>query len=890
MSRMWRRIRAAMRRGRLEADLAEEIESHRAMLEQRLRQSGLSAQDAAAASRRALGNVTLAREDAREQWRGAWIDSVRQDVAYALRTLARNPGLGAAVVVVTALGIGAATTVFGLVNRLILEPLPVSRPGQLVYLTKPSFSYPVFQQVRGSSSDVFGAIFAWKLESTHVAWNGELEAQEVLMASGEMYPTLGIRAAAGRLLAAEDDRIGGGPSGLVAVISDACWQRRFARDPSAIGRVIRIDRQPFTIVGVTPPGFFGVAPGLSPDVTIPLTTLQDARGLASTSSDWVHMMGRLRDGVTIEQANAALQRFWPHVLASTLGPRMPPDRRALYLGRTTSIASAVSGYSRVRNAFAEPLWLLFGLAGLLFTVACASTANLLLARGVARYKEISIRLSIGASRGRVIRQVLTETFVWTAIGAAGGALLSSWAGGLLVTMFTTPDEPIAVDLAPDWRLALFVLGLTVIAVALCAAWPAYRATSRPATEPRPASTPLVLTGSMLRRWSLGKVIVAAQVALTMVLVIGAALFVRSLLRIVSQDAGVDRQQVLVVTADAEAAGYADGRLTQFNTELRERLAALPGIQSVSSSLLPPLSDENGSWTQGLAIEGDSSGDAPRPVYFNAVSPEYFRTTGISVLGGRDFTGGDTSASGPVVAVNRSLAQRFFPNHDPIGQRITIGRGDRRRVLEIVAIVADSKYERMQETPRPIAYVPVAQQGQHSNLFVEVRTAASGESMATAVRQEVRALDPAVPVRIETVADRIATSLVKERALALLASALGITALLLACAALFGLLAYAVSRQTKEIGLRIALGAARPAVIWMVLRDSLIVAVSGVVVGLIVALALGRLARTMLYQISTSDSVSLAGSALLMTAVATTAALAPSLRASRVDPANALKAE
>ena len=895
MSTMWRRIRAAIRGGSLEADLAEEIESHRAMVEERLRQSGLSPQDAAAASRRALGNVTLAREDAREQWRGAWIESVRQDVAYALRTLARNPGFGAAVVMVTALGIGAATTVFGLVNRLMLEPLPVSRPGQLVYFTKPSFSYPVFQQVRGSgpvspvSNEVFAAIFAWKLESTHVAWHGELEPQEVLMASGEMYATLGIRAAAGRLLAAEDDRIGGGPSGLVAVISDACWQRRFARDPSAIGRVIRIDRQPFTIVGVTPPGFFGVAPGLSPDVTIPLTTLQDARGLASTSSDWVHMMGRLRDGVTIEQANAALQRFWPHVLTSTLGPRMPPDRRALYLGRTTSLASAVSGYSRVRNAFAEPLWLLFGLAGLLFAVACASTANLLVARGVARHREISIRLSIGASRGRVIRQVLTETFVWTAIGAAGGVLLSSWAGGLLVTMFTTPDEPIAVDLAPDWRVALFVLGLTVIAVALCAVWPACRATSRPATE-RLASTPLVLTGSMLRRWSLGKVIVAAQVALTMVLMIGAALFVRSLLRIVSQDAGVDRQQVLVVTADAEAAGYADGRLTQFNTELRERLAALPGIQSVSSSLLPPISDENGSWTQGLAIEGDLSGDAPRPAYFNAVSPAYFRTTGISVLGGRDFTGGDTSTSGPVVAVNRSLAQRFFPNQDPIGQRLTIGRGDRRRVLEIVAVVADSKYERMQETPRPIAYVPVAQQGQHSNLFVEVRTAADAASMSATVRQEVRALDPAVPVRIETIADRIATSLVKERALALLASALGTAALLLACAALFGLLAYAVSRQTKEIGLRIALGAARPAVVWMVLRDSLMVAVSGVGGGLIVALALGRLARTLLYQISTSDAVSLAGSALLMTTVAVTAALAPSLRASRVDPANALKAE
>jgi putative ABC transport system permease protein len=877
MSSFWRRLRYVVLRGRMDADLAEEIESHRAMVEERLRQSGLSPHEAAAASRRALGNVTLSREDSREMWLGAWLESVRQDVAYAFRTLVRNPGFGAAVVVVTALGIGAATTVFGLINRLILEPLPVSHPDRLVYFTNPAFSYPVFQQVRGSGSDVFSAIFGWNLEGTHVEWDGELEPQEVLMASGDMYPTLGIEAAAGRLLAVEDDRMGGGPSGLVAVISDACWQRRFGRAPSAIGRVIRIDRQPFTIVGVTPPAFFGVAPGLSPDVTIPLTALQDARHLTSTSSDWVHMMARLHDGVTIDQGNAALQRFWPHVLASTLGPQMPSDRRALYLERSTALEAAAFGYSRVRNAFAEPLWLLFGLAGLLFAVACASTANLLLARGVARHKEISIRLSIGASRGRVIRQVLTETFVWTAIGAAGGLLLSTWAAETLVAMFTTREEPIAVDLGPDWRVALFVLGLTLITVALCAVWPAFRATSSPATEPRLASTPQFLTGSMLRRWSIGKAIVVAQIALTMVLVLGAALFVRSLVRIVSQDAGVDRRSVLVVAADAEAAGYSDARLTQFNTELRERLAALP-----------PISDENGSWTQGLGVEGGSSGDAPRSVYFNAVSPAFFRTLGIAVVSGREFSDADTTSGVPVVAVNRSLAQRFFPDQEAIGRRLTMG--DRRRVLEIVAVVADSKYERMQETARPIAYLPVAQHGMDSNLFIEIRTGSTSDSMVTAVRREVRALDPLVPVRIETIADRIAASLVKERAMALLASALGITALLLACAALFGLLAYAVSRQTKEIGLRIALGAAPPAVIWMVLRDSLIVAVSGVAIGLAVALALGRLARTLLYEISTSDTLSLTGSALLMTAVAVTAALAPSLRASRVDPVNALKTD
>jgi predicted permease len=891
MATWWRRIRFAVLRGRMEADLTEEMESHRAMLEERLRQSGLSPQDAAAASRRALGNATLSREDAREIWIGRWIESLRQDVTYALRALARNPGFGAAVVVVTALGIGAATTVFGLVNRLILRPLPVSQPERLVYFAKPSFSYPVFQQARTLGREVFSDTFAWNLDSTHVDWHGELEPQEVLMASGDMYATLGIGAAAGRLLLPDDDRIGGGSSGMVAVISYACWDRRFARDPSVIGRVIRIDRQPFTIVGVTPPNFFGVAPGLSPEVTIPLTVLHDANRLASTSNDWVHLMARLEDSVTIEQANAALQRFWPHVLEATLRPQMPSDRRALYLGRTTSLEPAVAGYSRVRNAFKEPLWMLFGFAGLLFAIGCASTANLLLARSVARHREIAIRLSIGASRGRVIRQLLTESFVWTAIGAAGGVLVSAWAGGLLVALFTTREEPLAVDVSPDWRVALFALALTLATVAICAVWPAIRAANRPSGEPGSRSTLSGLTGPMLRRWSIGKVLVAAQVALTMVLVVGAALFVRSLVRIVSQDAGLDRRGVIVVAADAEAAGYSGPRLAQFNADLRDRLAALPGIESVSLSVMPPISDENGSWTQGIGIDGEEvSGNAARSVYFNAVSPAFFRTTGISLLNGREFTDADANTSSPVVAVNRTLAQRFFPNRDPLGQRITMGRGERRRVLEVVAVVADSKYQRLQETPRSIAYLPVAQQGMDSNLFVEARTASAKESMAVTIRREVRALNPSVPVHVETVAERIAASLVKERAMALLASALGVTAVVLACAALYGLLAYAVSRQAKEIGLRVALGAAPPSVIWMVLRDSLLIAASGIAIGLGAAVMLRRLAATLLYEISPTDTVSLVGSALLMTTVAVLAALAPSLRAARVDPANALKAE
>ncbi len=888
MKTFWQRLKYVVRRRRMEADLAEELESHRAMLEARLRQSGLTAHDAGAASRRALGNVALAREDAREIWIGRWIESVRQDVRYALRALARNPGFGLAVVLVTALGIGAATTVFGLVNRLILKPLPVSQPGRLVYFARPSFSYPVFEQVRSASAPVFARMFAWNFESMHVDWTGQLEPQEVLTASGDMYATLGVVAAAGRLLSPDDDRIGGGAAGFVAVISDACWTRRFARDPAVIGRVIRIDRQPFTIVGVTPPGFFGVAPGLAPEVTIPLTVRSDARALASTSSDWVHLMARLRDGVSIEQGNAALQQFWPQVLAATLGPQMPTDRRARYLARSTALVSASSGYSRVRNAFADPLWLLFDLVALLFAVGCASTANLLLARSVARRQEIAIRLSIGASRGRVIRQVLTESLVWTGLGALGGLFLSAWAGEFLVLLLTTREEPIALDVTPDWVVATFALGLTFLTVGACAVWPAVRAANSGTAGPRTVRS---LSGSTLRRWSLGKALVVVQVALTMLLVVGAALFVRSLARIVSQDAGLDRGGVLVVAADAGAAGYEDARLAQFNLDLETRLAAIPGVASVSLSVMPPISDEDGSWTQGIGINGAAvNQDIAQSVYFNAVSPAFFRTVGLSVLSGREFNRRDGAAGTPVVAINRTLARRFFPGGDPIGRRLTMGRGERQRVLEIVAVVADSKYQRLQEAPRSIAYLPVAQQGLDTTLVAEVRAAGGADAIAAAIRAQIRTLDPSVPVRVQSVAERIAASLVKERVMALLASALGVAALALACAALYGLLAYAVSRQTREIGLRLALGARRGTVVWMVLRDSLLVTVVGVAAGAAASLGFGRIAGNLLYQISPNDLFSLAAATVLMIAVAAIAALLPSLRAARVDPADALKAE
>jgi putative ABC transport system permease protein len=889
MPSLLRRFKYLLDPGRAERDLAEEIETHRAMTERRLRASGLSDAEAAAESRRVMGNATLAREDARAAWVAPWVDSVWQDIAYALRILRRAPGFAAAMIFVMALGIGATTGVFGLVDGVVLRSLPVHEPARLVYFSQPSFSYPVLLETRARGAGVLSSLAAWDMDRQNVAWVTELEPTEILMASGNFYSTLGIGAAIGRTFGDDDDAIGGGREGLVAVISHDAWQRRFRGDPTVIGRTLRIEQHTFTIIGVTPAGFFGVAPGLAPEVTIPLTSTARVGQLTSTSSSWVHLLGRLHDGVSLSAANAALRTFWHSVLEATTNPGMPKERRAVYLARTTSLESGSAGYSRVRNQFAEPLWVLLALVTLLLTVACASAANLMLARGVSRQREIAVRLAIGASRHRLIRQMLTESLVWTCLASAVGLLFALWSAGTLVALMTTTQEQIVVDLSLNWRILGFAVALAFVTAFVCSAVPAFSATR---LDP---GTGLKETGQISnlspRRWSLGTSLVAAQVALTVLLLFGASLFVRSLGRVLAEDTGYVRQGVLVLATDVEAVGYEGQKLVTFYQQLHERLAGIAGVQSASLSLYPPVSDEDGAWTQNIATDGNAVPDTPgqSSVYFNAVSSGYFDTIGLPLVGGRDFSIDDAASADAVVIVNESLARRFFPNQNAVGRQITMGRNKNRRDLRVVGIVRDSKYQRLQEETRSIAYIPYTQHPVE-NLFAEIRTSGPVVPVVASLRREVRALDAVVPIRIETVADRIRESLVTERVIAMLATALGLAALLLACAGLYGMLAYAVSRRTREIGLRLALGAERGHVLRTIISQSLVLAGLGIAAGLGCALALGQFARNLLFQVSPRDPLSLGAAAAIMLIVACLAAFLPARRASRVDPVVALRCE
>jgi predicted permease len=879
MMRLLRRILYLARQGRHTRDLDEEMAFHREMLTRRsLGEDG--------AGSRAMGNVTLAREDARAVWMGRWIEEGWQDARYAVRSMSRQPAFALAAIVIVALGAGAATCVFGLLDALVLRSLPVERPDRLVWFRSPAFSYPIYREVK-TRMTVFDGVFGWNVDRTHIDWmgrQGELQPADVLEVTGEFFPTLRVRPAIGRTFGEGDT--------AVAVITHAAWKRHFGSDPTAVGRTILVGDITFTIVGVAPPGFFGVAPGLEPEVIVPVDGRYGAGDsvFTSTTSSWLHLMARLKDGVSHEQAQAALQVAWPGVLEATTNKGMPADRRALYLSRATSLASARTGFSRVRNQFGDPLWLLMVLVGLLLAVACASVADLLLARGVARRKEIAVRLAIGAGRGRIFRQLVTESIVLTTAGVSLGLLIASWAGNILVGFIQTTRDRTVLDTTPGWRTLGFAVLVAAVVSLLASLLPAVQAARRDVNRA------LKDTGDGIggrRRWSAGKALVAVQIALAVVLLAGAAVFGRSLARVLSQDTGLDAANVIVVSANAAAAGYKDEGQRTFHQQILERLRRLPGVESAALSWMPPISNNQGNWTQSIAIDGGALlRDAPY-VYFNGISPRYFDTVGMQLRRGRDLADTDTASSPRVVIVNESLARQFFPGQDPIGRRISIGRAAARKDLEIVGIVQDAKYRTLQEPPRHIAYLSIAQIEDVTSgrdPFAEVRTA-DLSATAIAARQIVRTLDGRVPVRIETIADRIRESTITERLIAMLATALGGTALVLACAGLYGMLAYGVSRRRREIGLRIALGAERASVLWLVQRESIGLALAGVAVGLAAAVALARfVAATLLFQISATDPLALGLAAAIMLAVAVAAAYVPARRAASVDPVVALKTE
>jgi putative ABC transport system permease protein len=832
-------------------------------------------------------------------------DQVSHDIRFALRQFRRTPGLTLAAVLALACGIGGITTVFTLVDAVVLRPLPVAAPDELVWLRDPSFSYPMFEQIRDRAQMLRG-VFAWDSRMLHAAWTSEPEPTSILLVTGAFHDTLGLQPSAGRLLTQADVGNTAAEAQAVAVLSYSAWQRRFRGDPAAIGRAIRIEGQPFTIVGVTPRGFFGVAVGMSPDITIPMTMLprlrsDEQKALVEAGQIWLNIMGRVRSGTSIAQADAEFQTVWAQALAATLMPDWTASWRARYLTFTSGLEPGASGYSPVRRQFQDALWLLFGLVALVLVVACAAVANLLLAAAAGRRRELALRLALGAGRARLVQQLFLEGLVLGAAGGGLGLLFSTWAADLLVRLLSTSYDPVTMALGVDGRVLAFTVGAVCFAALAFSLAPIAGAVR---IDPGPVlKAGTRQAGGDRRPASIARALVAAQVALSMVLLVGSALFVRNLNRLLTKDAGFDRNGLLVVDVDVlspvsahSAAGDRALDLSIWYGELLRRLRETPGVRSASLSRKPPISNELGYWFDSFRVEGQPAG--PRPTtaagrtFLNAVSPGYFATVGTAFIAGRDFSASDAEGRPQVAVINASTATAFFGRENPIGHRLTMGEGAESKSVEVIGVVRDSVYHRLQDGQHRVVYVPYMQTPEvlkTSILYAEIRTAGSG-SIGEALQAAVRSLDATAPIRIETVRSRIDESLVQERLVTVIAVFLGGVSLLLACGALGGLMSHMVASRTREIGLRLALGAERYAVTALVMREALALAVVGAVAGVGLALAGGRLVAGFLYDLRPTDPVAVGAAAALMLLTATVTGYLPARRAARVDPIEALRAE
>ncbi len=799
------------------------------------------------------------------------------------------------------------TTAFTLVDAVVLRPLPVAAPDELVWMRDGAFSYPMFEQMRDRAHMLRG-VFAWTPRTLQAEWTGEPEPTSMVLVTGAFHDTLGLQPAAGRLLTRADVGNTASEAQAVAVLSYAAWQRRFGGDHAAIGGSLRIEGQPFTIVGVTPLGFFGVAVGMSPDVTIPVTMLPRLRGdpesLVNTDSSWLNIMGRLPPGISIAQADAAFQPVWAEALAATAAasPNMLPSRRERFLKFTSGLEPGATGQSGLRRQFQDALWLLFGLVALVLVVACATVANLLLAAAAGRRRELALRLAIGAGRAHLVQQLFVEGLLLATAGGVLGLLFATWATDLLVRLLSTSYDPVAMALGVDGRVIAFTAGAIGIAAIAFSLAPIVRAVR---IDPGPvlkAGAPQA--GGDRRPAGIARALVAAQVALSMVLLVGSALFVRNLTRLLTKDAGFDRDGLLVVNVDVlspvsarSSAGDRAPDLTVWYGELLRRLRETPGVRSASLSRKPPLSNELGYWFDRFTVEGQPADgrwptNAAGRIFLNAVSPDYFATVGTAFIAGRDFSASDVEGRPRVAVINAAMAAASFGRENPIGHRLRMGEGARSVSLEVIGLVRDSVYQLLQEERRRIVYLPYMQTAEvleRASFYAEVRTADSG-SIGESLRTAVRSLDATAPIQIETVRRRIDESLVQERLVTVIAAFLGGVSLLLACGALGGLMSHMVASRTKEIGVRIALGAERYAVTALVMREALALAGAGAVAGVCLSLAGGRLVAGFLHDLQPSDPVAVGAAAAVMLLTAAMTGYLPARRAARVDPIQALRAE
>lgn len=826
-----------------------------------------------------------------------------KDLSFALRMLLKNPGFTAVAVLSLALGIGANTAIFQLLDAVRLKTLPVRAPQELAevrisdltgrrgsFSDRPSVTNPIWEQLR-DRQQAFSGLTAWGTATFNLAQGGETRPANALWVSGSFFNVLGVPPVLGRVFAPSDDQRGCNASGVV--ISHAFWQKEYGGDAGVLGRKITLANQPFEIIGVTPASFFGMEVGQSFDLALPICADAIVSGsnsrLDNGTTWWLMVTGRLKPGWSMEQATSNLQSISPGLFETTLPANYPSINVNNYLGFKLEAVPVATGYSAVREEYERPLWLLLAIGGLVLLIACANLANLLLARASAREREMAVRQALGASRWRLMRQLLAESLLLAVVGAALGAFLAQSLSRFLVSFLTTSNNNVFLDLGVDWRVLGFAAGTATVTCVLFGLTPALRATR---IEPGAAmkSSGRGLTAGR-ERFSLRRALVVVQVALSLVLVAGALLFTRSLNKLETVETGFRQDGILITHTGFSRLDIAPERRLIFKRQMLDAIRAIPGVDAAAETNIVPISGSG--WGNAMWLHGADT-QRKLDVSFSQISPNYFQALSVPLLAGRDFNDHDAANAPKVAIVNETLARKLLDGVSPIGRRFRkeATPSTPETVYEIVGLVKDTKYEDLRENFGPIAYLANSQEPGTTSTGSQlvIHSNLPRAELTAAVKRVLAEVNPAVSIKFLEFKTMIEESMLRDRLMATLSGFFGLLALLLASIGLYGILSYGVASRTKEIGIRMALGARSREVLSLILREALLLVLVGVALGLPAVFAATRFASTLLFGLTPTDPLSLSVAALLLFAVAFAAGYLPARRATKVDPLVALRYE
>ncbi|HKF48543.1 MAG TPA: ABC transporter permease [Terracidiphilus sp.] len=912
LTNLYRGLRSLFRKQRIDRELDEELAAFAEASAADKERAGMPADAARRAARIEMGSAAAVKQMV---WASRWEsvpDNVLKDLRFAVRQLWRSPGFSVIAVLSLTLGIGANTAIFTLLNAIMLRPLPVQNPAELLLLGDGSsqgstlavpegrtalFSRPFFHEFREKDTSFSGVA---AVDSTQFGTKASIagapyQTIHVNLVSGSYFSVLGVPAFLGRTIEESDDATEG--AGPVAVASYSWFQRHFNGDPSALGKIIRIQSHDYTLVGVAKPGFDGFKVGQATDLYIPLSMEKafDRPGYNTLDNNLfqsLYLIGRLKPGVTAAQAGAETNLLFKQIVRSLLGPQPSQKQLGDLAHASVELTPAGRGVSDLRRAFSVPLEILMAIVALVLLIACANIANMLLARGVARTREVAMRMALGASRSRIVLQLLTESALLAVLGAAAGVALAWKASAMLLNLATPGPEPVPLNLTPDLRVLAFTLGVTVLTALLFGTLPAFTAAGlefTPALKDGRGSSSVSARGVMARS------LIVGQVALSVLLMVVAGLFVRSLIHLYDVDTGFDPHNVLVFTLDSSTANLPKGadeiRSVRLQQQIEDSVKAIPGVKSSSFAFV---AFNDGGWSDQVLFLGvPRTPTNGRQVSFNITGDGFFSTMGIPLVDGRTFNSEDQPTSPKVAIINQAMARRFFPNSSPIGHRFGFGDDPSKAgEIEVVGVVKDTKYYALSEGTQMEAYFPCIQApGFYGNFVVRYAPGANRQEIVSRVRSAIAEKNPNILVNsVTTMQQEVGRSVATQLVIAQLSSFFGMLAVFLACIGIYGLLSYSVARRTSELGIRAALGAQSHTLRWLILRECILLLVLGLAIGVPVALSSTRILKSLLFELSPLDPAAVSIAIVGVTVMTLIAAWLPARRAAKIDTSRALRAE